>query len=340
MEQRVYKLKDVARKAGVSPSTVSRILAGKTMGVKVSEETRERIARIAKELNYSPNVNASSLVKRRSNTIALVLPSSIDSRGRVFSDSFLNLLFMGVEETMIERKCRLLLEFKHESFISSKEHLKLFNDGSIGSMLVWGATTEDSYLKDLYGMPAIQVGTRYKDDAKMNYVGHDVERGSWLVARHILKRGPKRVACVWGPERSSLSLDNKRGVTKALKERGVKPCFESTAASFRQDSYEEAIDAALSSDSKLEAILLPTNAMAIVAREAALKRGLKVPEDVAIGGGLGGEREIPWLTTYSIDYFGIGRRAANAALDMAEGILKAPYKELLPVELIVNGKPA
>ncbi len=338
--QKIYKLKDVADKAGVSPSTVSRILAGKIMGVKVPDETRARILNAAKELNYSPNVNASSLVKGSSNTIALVLPSSIDSSGRIFSDSFLNLLLMGIEEVMMTRRCRLLLEFRHETFVSAREHLKIFNDGSVGSMLIWGATASDSYVEDLYGMPALQVGSRYKDDARMNYIGHDIAHGSRLVAEKLLKSGKRRIACVWGPCYSSISEDNRQGVLEAMREYGVDPLLEARAKSFQREAYEKSVGEIFDSPLLPEAVLLPTNAMALVAYEAAMKRGLRVPEDISIGGGLGGERDIPWLVSYAIDYFGIGRRAASAALDLAGGKLKTPYKELLPVELIVNGKPA
>ena len=334
-ENKVYTIKDIALQAGVSPSTVSRVLRQKTTAVKITEQTRNRIMQAAQELRYTPNVNAQRLVRRGANTIALVLPSRTDSTDNVFSDSFLNLLLRGMEEVMIARKCRLLIEFKHDSYVADREYLRIFNEGSIDGMLVWGATVNDAYLAELEHLPVLQVGSCYRRTRKMNYLGHDVEQGSFMVADHLLRQGRRKIACVWGPEYSSISSENREGVLRALREFGVKPAAEVTIARFLQQEGERIMEELLQSGrERFDAVIFPTNGLAIGGHVAALRHGLTVPQDLAFGGGSGGETDFEWLTTYAVKEIAIGHLAAERVFAMIEHKVAMPCQEYLPVKLI------
>ena len=327
---KVYTIKDIARYAGVAPSTVSRVLSNKPNRVNITEKTKEKIWAAVKEFNYTPNVNARRLAGCRVNTIALVMPSRVDTAVDVFSDVFLRKLLLGLERVMIERKCRLMMVFKHDSYVADREYLKIFNEGSISGMLIWGARTDDRYIRELYNMPVLQVGGYYEQSPLMNYIGHDIEQGSYMVARNVLKQGRRKIACVWGPPYSSISLEHRGGVMRAMDEAGLRPEMEFSMESFGRAEGEKSMELALTSGNNPDAALFCTSTEAMGAENAMRKHGM-TSSDIILGGGYGGEADAPHIATYIPDAVNMGKTGAETLLGMIEGKITPPVRTILPV---------
>lgn len=333
---RRYTIKDIAGLAEVAPSTVSRILGGKTTRVKVTEQTRERIFAAAKRLNYCPNVNAQRLVGSKANVLALEVPSCLDTSEDLFSDYFFRMMLRGLEGMVIARRYRLMIVYRHGKYIQDKEYLRLFREGSISGMLIWGAGTGDAYIRELYDLPVIQVGSYCELSKQTRYVGHDVEHGAFLVTEDVLKQGCRRIWCVWGPPHSSISQEHRRGVMRALAEYRLKPHMELESCGFGEREGEKAMEKLLEEGTELpDAVLFFTTTTAIGGRNALTRRGLSVPNDIVFGGGYGGADNCPWLSTYTPDCVNMGKLAAERVFALIDGETDSDrtIQEYIPVVL-------
>ncbi len=333
--KKVYTIKDIAAEAEVAPSTVSRVLGGKSTRVKVTEKTREKIFAAARKLSYCPNVNAQRLVGSKANTIALVVPSSMDGAVDVFADYFLRMLLQGLEGMLIARKYRLMIVFKHETYVADKEYLRLFSEGSIGGMLIWGAHVSDEYIRELYDFPVVQVSSYYELSDRVRYIGHDVEQGAFLVTENVLSSGCRRIACVWGAEYSSIAEEYRHGVLRALKAHGLFPCAEVRGSGFGAMAGERAMESLLQSGRETpEAVLFCTTTEAIGGYRVARRHGMSVPGDIILGGGYGVAADCPWFPTYVPDSINLGKLAAQRMFAIIDGDDTVAQREHIPVVLV------
>ena len=119
-------MRDVARAAGVSPGTVSRVLSNRMGRTRVSVATRQKILDAVRTLDYVPNINARRLFSNRSGVFGLVLPRFDFPMRRMFEDQHLMRILAGIEETISPEGYRVLLIFADRDFVSGKEYLNIF----------------------------------------------------------------------------------------------------------------------------------------------------------------------------------------------------------------------
>ncbi len=207
-------IKDIANKIGVTPSTVSRALAG---NVRVSEKTRKLVCLTAKEMGYRHNVMASSLRKGRSGTVGMIVP-------RVNRTFFSNVI-SGVEEILNSAGISLVICQSNENLHKEKKAIEtlLLNrvDGILISLSV--QSSDHSHLGSIIelGIPLIMYD-RVSYDYDCVRVVNDNFNGAYLATKHLIKNGYKRIGHFGGSKNLKVYIDRYEGYKYALKEAGIK----------------------------------------------------------------------------------------------------------------------
>ena len=212
MIRKSCNIKDVAAYAGVATSTVSRVLNNRAADIHTSEETRKKILAAAQALNYAPNINAKRLFGKRSQVIALVVPSHEKHRKHVFADHHLAEIFSGIEDALSGTGYRLLMVFNDDAFVKNREYLSLFRQRAVDGMLVWGAYADQLFWEEImkHGDPLIFISQANMDLRNFNFLMHDYEKAGELVLRQLLENGHRHIAWL-GARDNGVIRDLERG---------------------------------------------------------------------------------------------------------------------------------
>ncbi len=210
-------IRDVANHVGVSPGTVSRVLNNRMGTLHVSEKTREAILRGARELNYVPNIHAKRLFSRRSNVVALVLPT-VENLGRpIFRDNHLIEYFSGLQAALAQTGYRLLMVFNDRKFVEERDYLSLFRERSVDAMLVWGACDGETFWEEAINehYPVMFLTSPSFARDKCNFWFHDYVESGKLAARYLCDKGHRHIGLIGGFRNHGVTRDMETGVIAA-----------------------------------------------------------------------------------------------------------------------------
>jgi LacI family transcriptional regulator len=299
--------RDVARRAGVSISTVSHVLNETRF---VSDDLRERVLAAMHDLEYQPNAAARSLTLKRSNTIGLVVS---DIRNPFFAA-----LTRGVEDVAQQSGYTLVLCNSDENAEREEACLKTLHSRQVDGLLLASAGGADAYLVRLVraGFPIVLVD-RDLPELGVPAILTDNAGGAYAAVRHLIARGHQRIAMVSGRGSISTTTERIAGYHRALCEAGleVDPRLLVSGDS-TSEGGTAAADEVLDTAPSPTAIFSGNNVMSIGVLHAIVRRGLRVPQDVALVGF--DDFPFPWsdafrprLTTVAQPTYELGRRAAE-----------------------------
>lgn len=324
-------LDDVAKQAGVSRATVSRVING---GTNVKEQTRALVMDVVQKINFQPNVAARSLAAGRTNVIGLVIPAGVSA---IFADPYFPLLIQGVTTTCNARDYSVMLwlaEPEHERrMIRQVLHSGLLDGVMVSSMLM-----DDPIVRALHNSskPFILVGRHPTLD--VNYIDVDNVNGAREATLHLLRLGYKQVATITGPQNMIAGQDRLEGYQQALKARGVPYRPELVAeGDFSEVGGYTAMRNLL--PHKPDAVFVATDMMAEGALRAVREAGLRVPQDIAMVGYddmPNAARLSPSLTTIRQPTQRMGALAVNALIDIIQNPSAPKRRIVLPVELVIR----
>lgn len=267
-------LKEIARAAGVSVTSVSLVLNNRPN--RVSAEARDRIKKTARAMHYVPNQIARSLVMRRSRTLGLIVPN-IESR--FFSSLARN----------IELRCRnrgyalFIMNSGGESAVDVELVQLLLNRGVDGLLLVASDEVDPprELVEELTQAPVPYVLVdRAINELSCDKVRFDSELGGYLATRHLLERGHRRIACMVNL-RSNTGIERRAGYERALREAGVEldPSLEFQTEYYISEAYEVA-GRVLTTDAT--AIFASSDNIALGTLKRIFDAGLRVPDDYSL----------------------------------------------------------
>ncbi len=343
---RIYTIKDIAARVGVSPSTISRVLSNSPAANVVSEKTRKHIHTVVEELGYVPNVNASRLVKNKTNLIGVVIPGSgmegANVHGSVLVDRVFNVTLGGIESVLKNNNYRILLIFKNDKFVENKEYLRLFRENSVDGLLVWGARFNDNYWKEVAEYNLLLINSHCEHYDKLNYIGHDNVAAARAITRNLLHQGYRQIVYLGGNKEISIIRERFEGYQAALAEAGVpfRPelCFFDE---FDSNAINRITEQIVTGKLDADAIQCFCDGVALHCGNNLMNRGYRIPEDIILTGGDRIEDEYAAMTawnfsfpTFRLNSFRMGELAAQKLLQKINGDTMPPIRELLPVELV------
>ena len=325
-------LEAVARRAGVSRATVSRVVNGSTS---VAPAIREAVTRAVEELGYVPNQAARSLVTQRTESIALILP---ETANRVFSDDlFFPAIIRGVSVELETADKQLVLMMAGSAASHDRVERYAVSGHVDGVMFasMHGADPLPGTLSRL-GIPVICSGRPIGASA-VPYVDVDHFGGVCRAVRHLVEAGRRRIATIAGPQDMVAGIDRLAGYQAALQEAGI--AGHVAVGDFTRESGVRAMQTLLSEDPTLDAVFVASDMMAHGALSAVKASGRGVPTDVAVIGfddfDISRYSEPP-LTTVRQPIGDIGRTMARQLLGLINGESDLPNAVVLPTELVVR----
>ncbi|WP_446217123.1 LacI family DNA-binding transcriptional regulator [Micromonospora sp. IBHARD004] len=324
-------LEAVARRAGVSRATVSRVVNGSTT---VAESIREAVSRAVEELGYVPNLAARSLVTQRTDSVALVMP---EEATRVFSDDqVFPGIIRGVSQELEAADKQLVLMLagspaghRRVERYTTGRHV----DGVLFASL-HGADPLPGVLSRL-GIPVVCAG-RPLDGAEVPYVDVDNVGGVTRAVRHLIGNGRRRIATIAGPQDMVAGIERLTGYREAMAAAGL-PAREAFG-DFTRESGAAAMRDLLAAYPDLDAVCAASDLMAHAALRTLRKAGRRVPDDVAVIGFDDIETAAytePPLTTVRWDIVELGRAMTRQLLRMAAGE-DVEQELILPTDLLVR----
>lgn len=327
-------LKQIAKIAGVSPATVSRVLSGKNK--RENEKTR-RIKEIAARLKYRKNLIAAGMKAGRSYTVGVII-SEIES-------SFYAGIIDGIEKVCSENKYGLILHISHENSKIEAMALHNFVELKVEGIIISPIhdNVNEGYFHELKekNIPFVVIDRKYPY-VRSDFVGTDDEHGGYIATRHLIELGHKKIGVITGPLNTFTGKERLKGYKKALKEAGIefneKYIIEGSYVDMLKTGEERAKEL-FKRGINITALFCGTDTLAVGAIKYLRKRGMKIPDDISvIGYGDLYEATIvePSLTTVKQPKYELGRKAGILLFKRISNKNKKKESILLKTELIIR----
>lgn len=269
-------IKDIARRAGVTAATVSKVLNHKDQFI--SERTREKIWALVKELNYTPNSLARSLIMRRSRVIGVVVPDIINA--------YFTELVRACDVAARERGYSTILCNSDSEPETERSHLSyLASHGADGFILAASDVIPDAKQLKTLNIPFVAMDREIPDlDCLAARVDTDYEAGAYLSARHLIGKGHKRIAFISGDPLALNTRIRRAGYDRAHREAGLPVDPQLIECGGFDHQFGLAAVRTLLDRAQFTAVSCMTDVLAMGATAALRERGLRVPDDCAVMG--------------------------------------------------------
>jgi DNA-binding LacI/PurR family transcriptional regulator len=268
-------IRDVALRAGVSTSTVSRVISRK---IPVDRQTSEKVMRVVTELKYQPNLVASGLRSRSARSIGLLVPR--------IADPFFMQMIDDVDRCVIGHGFNLLLFNTHADPGFEERVMDNLLRRHVDGVII-SSVSDESRVPSLLmgvGVPIVMLD-RVRDDAKLMHVVLDNRRAGELAAEHLLALGHRSIACVTGPHGVHLCADRLAGFSDRLALAGCALHPDLTIeGDFTFDAGRTASDRLFRGPRRPTAVWAQNDLMAAGILKAALAGGVRVPSDLSVMG--------------------------------------------------------
>ena len=319
---------DVARKAGVSTATVSHVI-NKTRYVKA--ETREKVLKVMKDLNYYLNSAARSLRSRKSNVVGLMVPD--------ISNFFFTSIAKSVENTLKKYGYNLFFSNSNENIKNEIEQIKIFNTQLIDGLIMAPAPGNHKYLNDLLNgdYPVIFIDRKPKGYAGDCVLGDNI-KGAYDAVNMLIKKGHKRIGIIAGLLDLTSIEERLIGYKKALNDNQLKVDNQLIKAGDNhfEGGYESTKE--LLENTNITALFVTNNIMTVGAIKYLKEKQIAIPRDIAIIG----FDDYKWasitepsLSMISQPAYDIGEKASILLIERIHKAESGDYKEYrLPTKLI------
>jgi LacI family transcriptional regulator len=326
-------LEDIAKQAGVSRSTVSRVV---NQDPNVRYEVRQRVLEVVRRTGYHPNVAARTLASQRSRMLGLVLPRSVSS---FFTDPYFPHLTQGIAQSCNQSDYTLGLFLIGAEEDEEKTFSRVSRRGFLDGILLQSGQMGDSLIERLVAakVPLLVIGRPFHTDG-VSYIDVDNTEGAYNAVSHLMRLGHQRVGTITGPPNSTAGIDRKAGYLKAHTERSrqVDPGLV-IEGDFTEASGYHAMQRLLLA--KPDAVFAASDTMAFGAMRAVRESGLRIPGDVAIVGFddlPAAAVSLPRLTTIRQPVQQFGSAAVELLIDLSENGATSPRRIIMTTELIVR----
>lgn len=327
-------LDEVARLAGVSRATASRAING---GNRVSPAALAAVDAAVQELGYTPNPAARSLVTRRTDSVALVVPEPDE---RVFTDPFFVHTLRSVNRVLVPRDLQLVLLLARPGG-EERRMLRYLRRRHIDGAIVVSHHSGDRLAEHLasLGLPCAFVGRPWTAADRVAYVDTDNVAGARLVTERLIHRGCRRIGTIAGPVDMAAGIDRLEGWRSALRDAGL-PDDAIANGDFTERGGEEAAAELLARHADLDGLVVASDLMAVGALRVLAAAGRRVPDDIAVTGydDLGvAERTDPPLTTIRNPIGEMAEQATRLLLEQVDSDRPPqPVRVIFPPTLVVR----
>ena len=320
---------DVAREAGVSIATVSRVLQGSP---KVQPKTKELVEEAISRLDYRPNRLAQQFRNQKTKDILVILPD--------IGNTFFTEILAGIERVAQKNGYSILIANSHGDQWTEEHYFEQLGQKQVDGVISFSSVLPSEQLLGYAADNPVVVGLRYVNQTEVPNVTIDNFKAAADMTSYILNLGHQKICYLAGPAKVQLYQSRLQGFLSAVSERGlsidaglITNCNASIQSGF------DAVSNLLNSGAEFTAVVASGDTMAIGAIRALNAQGFRVPEDVAVVGF--DDIELarllsPTLTTIRQPQQQIGRRSMEMLLDLINGKPIRNYRTVLDYELVIR----
>jgi len=327
---------DVADLAGVSRTTVSFVL-NNVPGMKISEETRQRVLEAARRLDYYPASAARTLASGKTHRIGLVL---CEQRDHLMANAFLPAFLRGVSDLAHQEGYRVVFQ-SAEDRTGETAYVGLLREQHVDGLIVSGPRSNDAQLSRLHeeGYPLVLHG--HLPDCAIPFVDVDNVGGAHKAVSHLVGLGHRRIGLITNaPLSYTAAQDRLTGYRQALQEAALPLDDELIRyGEFSPQSGRRAMESLLALSSPPSAVFGASDVVALGAMAAARERGMRIPQDVALVGFddiFFAAYVSPPLTTVRLPAYGLGWAAGELLIRLTNEDELAETQMLLESELVIR----
>lgn len=328
-------IKDMADELGISTTTVSNVIHGKTS--EVSQKTVEKVEKLLEQYDYVPNISARNLARNRSKIIGFAMKSRKDKYQNIIADPFFGEL-LGVVEAEIRSRGYYMMIYTSDDI---GEILRYVSTWNVDGLILVGMLHDDFVrIKSKYKKPVILIDSYApRDVAQYINVGLEDEKGGYLMTRYLLDNGHRKIAFL-ADNMEGVDYIRYAGHQKAFAEYGLKTDPEDLliirpGMMERESSLMEIYDMARN----YTAFMCCSDYYAVMLMNYLSERGISIPDELSFTGfdnNMLARIVRPALTTVKQDVRKKGTIAVKYLIDMIHGTIPEENNILLPVELIIR----
>lgn len=334
MKEKNITIRDVAKKAGVSVSTVSRAFNDYS---DINEKTREKILKIAREIGYSPSVFARAMRANQNNRVGMAIEDYNESASH---HSFLYKILMGFKEHVLESGYEMVLLPNMTKQYGSSKLSQIMRENHLDGVFIMGLKLSDEFYKEvqkgefpcvLFDIP-IAIG-------KTGYVGVDNKKGVALAVEHFIKKRHKKIAFINGHKDAHVSFERLDGYYLSLVKNDLTVDKSLIYyGDFTEESGRRGVKELFKAHKDITAIFAASDLMAMGAIKELKEMKINVPEDVEVIGFDDIELSshiTPPLSTVRQDTFRLGKSAATLLINIISG--QSINQAIIEPQLILRG---
>ena len=329
-------IKDVAKKAGVTPAVVSRVLNNDST-LSIKNETRDNVIRAASELNYQPNSIARSLRSKTTGTLGMLVPD-------IANPYFVNII-KGAQDYALENDMCLILINTDDIWENEKKLINVLINKKVDGILYLSAHLDikANTLLSAGLIPYVLVN-RNSVNSNTSYVGTDNFAGAYMAVQHLLSLGHTKIAHISGPLYTDTASGRLQGYFAAIKAAGFQqnPRYI-IESSFTFEGGHSAAKELLSLENPPTAIFAANDLIAMGTIVSADEMNLSVPEDLSVIGMNDiwtGKYFMPPLTTISYDAYKMGSEACKMLINQIANNNQDQLRIILEPSLVIRKSTA
>lgn len=328
-------IKDIAKKAGVSPSTVSRVANGSTA---ISDETRQRILEVMEEMNYHPNSLARNFANGSTNTIGLVIDAEEEN---TFSNAFFNRSVYAIEAVVQSKGYNLIITNNRENknrtavknlILENRVDGIILPSSSVTSKLINLLVEED--------FPFLVLGEPEIEKDRISWVDVNNAAGSEMAVKHLAQMGYQRIAFLFENLNTVFAKNRLAGFKEGLKEASL-PYVENLIQTWKENDgvLDKELESMLSGKEKPDAFICSNNIIAFQVLKYLKSRKISVPDDIGVvtfDNYPFAEYMDPPLTIVDVDTYTLGEQAATNLFNKIKRTDRGSQQTVISTKLIVR----
>lgn len=331
--KKIVTIKDVARKLGISPSTVSRALRDNP---ELSEETKKKVRKAVEELNYEPNPIALSLRQNKTNSIGVIIPEIVHF--------YFSTLISGIEEVTHRHGYHALITQSNELYEREKDNTKALYESRVDGFLICISKKTENFdhilaLMDK-GFPVVFLD-REVEGVPCSVVKTNDVTGGYRATKHLIEQGCKKIAHISGPKNLIVSQERETGYKNALIEANLHEPLVISLDYPLEDTHHKALHEFINTNQP-DGIFVHNDMLAIQLLELLNNWNYKIPDNIRVIGYSNWfftKHTTPSLST--VDQFGfeLGRKAAELLITELKGKKDEyiePQKILIEPEVVIR----
>ncbi|WP_156289340.1 LacI family DNA-binding transcriptional regulator [Oceanobacillus salinisoli] len=330
----MVNIKDVAKASGVSPSTVSRVIADNP---RITEETKKKVRKAMKQLGYHPNISARNLVAKSTKAIGVIMPSSANT---ALQNPFFPEILRGIGSVIHHMQYSMSLSTgETEEEIFSEVKRMVFGSYVDGVILLYSRINDrvTNFLRK-NDFPFVIVGKPHDHETEITHVDNDNFKAGKEITRHLIDKGHEKIAFIGGSRELFVTMDREAGYVTALEEAGLEVCDEyKIHTEFLKSGGREAVEYLLSLEMRPTALVVSDDLISLGILGRLEEAGIKVPGDISLvsfNNVYLSEITRPALTTVDVQIYELGAQSAKILIEKTQNKDEPVKRIIIPYNIV------